>query len=103
MAGFTDGNRTFFSAIVDSVKKIGNLGMAYEDLVMRNSQAVGISEAEFLAKGGIKDEAFLMGLRRADVNTKQYISYFEGLQEQKTLSTRICTESRNRVHIGHYM
>ena len=77
MAGFTDGNRTFFSAIVDSVKKIGNLGMAYEDLVMRNSQAVGISEAEFLAKGGIKDEAFLMGLRRADVNTKQYISYFD--------------------------
>jgi hypothetical protein len=77
VAGFTDGNRNFFSAIVDSVKKIGNLGMAYEDLVMRNSQAVGVTEAQFLEKGGIKDEAFLAGLRRADVSTKQYISYFD--------------------------
>ena len=77
MAGFTDGNRSFFNAIVDSVKKIGNLGMAYEDMVMRNSQAIGATEAQFVEKGGIKDEAFLVGLRRADITTKQYISYFD--------------------------
>ena len=77
MAGFTDDKKTFFSAIVDSVKKVGSFGMSYEDLVIKNSQAVGVSEAQFLQKGGIKDEAFLFGLRRADTTTKQYIAYFD--------------------------
>ncbi len=95
MAGFTDGNKTFFSSIVDSIKKVSSFGMAYEDLVIKNSQAVGVTEAQFLQKGGIKDEAFLFGLRRADTSTKQYIAYFEGLQKQKTLLTRICTEPRD--------
>ncbi len=77
MAGFTDGNRTFFSTIIDSIKKVGNFGMAYGDLVVKNSQAVGVTEAQFLKKGGIKDESFLYGLRRADTTTKQYIAYFD--------------------------
>ena len=77
MAGFTDDKKTFFSAIIDSVKKVGSFGMSYEDLVIKNSQAVGVSEAQFLQKGGIKDEAFLFGLRRADTTTKQYIAYFD--------------------------
>jgi hypothetical protein len=77
MAGFTDGRKTFFNAIVDSVKNIGSFGMAYEDLVIKNSQAVGVTEAEFLKRGGIKDENFLAGLKRADSVTKQYIAYFD--------------------------
>jgi hypothetical protein len=77
MAGFTDGRKTFFNSIVDSVKKIGAFGMAYEDLVIKNSQAVGVTEAEFLKRGGIKDENFLAGLKRADSVTKQYIAYFD--------------------------
>ena len=77
MAGFTDGNKTFFSSIVDSIKKVTSFGMAYGDLVVRNSQAVGITEAQFLKKGGIKDEAFLYGLRRSDTTTQQYIAYFD--------------------------
>lgn len=77
MAGFTDGNKTFFSSIIDNIKKISSFGMAYGDLVVRNSQAVGITESQFLEKGGIKDEAFLFGLRRSDTTTKQYISYFD--------------------------
>lgn len=77
MAGFTDGNKTFFSSIVDSIKKVGSFGMAYGDLVVKNSQAVGVSEAQFLKKGGIKDEAFLFGLKRSDTTTKQYIAYFD--------------------------
>jgi hypothetical protein len=77
MAGFTDGKKTFLNSIVDSVKKVGAFGMAYGDLVIKNSQAVGVTEAEFLKKGGIKDEAFLAGLKRADSVTKQYIAYFD--------------------------
>lgn len=77
MAGFTDNRKTFFSSIIENIKKVGSFGMAYGDLVVRNSQAVGVSEAEFLKKGGIKDEAFLFGLRRADTVTKQYIAYFD--------------------------
>jgi hypothetical protein len=77
MAGFTDGNKTFFSSIIDSVKKVSSFGMAYGDLVVKNSQAVGVTEAQFLKKGGIKDEAFLFGLRRSDTATKQYIAYFD--------------------------
>jgi len=77
MAGFTDSNKTFFSSIIESVKKVGSFGMAYGDLVVKNSQAVGVTEAEFLKKGGIKDEAFLYGLRKSDTTTKQYIAYFD--------------------------
>ena len=55
MAGFTDGNKTFFSSIVDSIRKVGSFGMAYGDLVVKNSQAVGVTEAQFLKKGGIKE------------------------------------------------
>ena len=77
MAGFTDGNKTFFSSIVDSIRKVGSFGMAYGDLVVKNSQAVGVTEAQFLKKGGIKDEAFLFGLKRSDTTTKQYIAYFD--------------------------
>lgn len=77
MAGFTDGSKTFFSSIIESIKKVGSFGMNYGDLVVKNSQAVGVSEAEFLKKGGIKDESFLFGLRRSDTTTKQYIAYFD--------------------------
>jgi len=59
MAGFTDGKKTFFSSIVENIKKVGNFGMAYGDLVVKNSYAVGVTEAQFLKKGGIKDESFL--------------------------------------------
>jgi len=77
MAGFTDDKRTFFSSIIENVKKVGSFGMAYGDLVVKNSQAVGVTEAQFLKKGGVKDESFLFGLRRADTVTKQYIAYFD--------------------------
>jgi hypothetical protein len=74
MAGLTDEKKSFFSSIIENIKKVGSFGMAYEDLVIKNSQAVGITEAQFLQKGGIKDESFLFGLRRADTSTKQYIA-----------------------------
>lgn len=80
MAGFTDQQNStnpFYRNVLESIKKIGSFGMSYGDMVVKNSQAVGTTEALFLQKGGITDESFLYSLRRADTTTKQYISYFD--------------------------
>jgi hypothetical protein len=73
MAGFTDQRGNFINSIMNSVKKIGSFGMAYGDLVVKNSQAVGVTEAQFLKNGGITDESFLYTLRKSDSTSKQYI------------------------------
>lgn len=80
MAGFIEGNNNnnkFLDTIINSIKKVTSFGMSYGDLVVKNSQAVGVSEASFLEKGGIRDLPFLYGLRKADISTKQYIAYFD--------------------------
>ena len=77
MAGFTDQRGNFINSIMNSVKKIGSFGMAYGDLVVKNSQAVGVTEAQFLKNGGITDESFLYTLRKSDSTSKQYIAYFD--------------------------
>jgi hypothetical protein len=77
MAGFTDQRGNFINSIMNSVKKIGSFGMAYGDLVVKNSQAVGATEAQFLKNGGITDESFLYTLRKSDSTSKQYIAYFD--------------------------
>ena len=51
--------------------------MNYGDMVVKNSQAVGTTEAMFLKQGGIQDENFLYALRKAATTAKQYIAYFD--------------------------
>lgn len=79
MAGFLDNNRNnpFFSNVLNALRKIGSFGMSYGDMVVKNSQAVGTTEAVFTQKGGILDENFLYTLRKADTTAKQYIAYFD--------------------------
>jgi len=79
MAGFTEGrgNNSFFQGVIENIKRIGSFGMYYGDMVVRNSQAVGTTEASFLQKGGITDDSLLYAIRKADTTTKQYISYFD--------------------------
>ena len=80
MAGFTThmGEASpFFKNALNKLKRIGSFGMYYGDMVIKNSQGVGVSEAMFLKKGGIEDENFLYSLRRADTTSKQYIAYFD--------------------------
>jgi hypothetical protein len=80
MAGFTTqqgGNNPFYRRALEGLKKIGSFGMYYGDMVVKNSQAVGVTESMFLSKGGIEDENFLYSLRRADTSSKQYIAYFD--------------------------
>jgi len=85
LAGFLDNGKQVFSAISDTFRKITSFGMSYGDMVIKNSQAVGTTEASFLAKGGIQDEAFLYGLRRADTTTKQYVSYYDKDHKSKRI------------------
>ena len=79
MAGFLGDNRSnpFFSNVLNNLRKIGSFGMNYGDMVVKNSQAVGKTEAMFLAQGGVQDENFLYSLRKADTTAKQYIAYFD--------------------------
>jgi predicted ATPase len=79
MAGFLGDNRVnpFFSNVLSSLKKIGSFGMSYGDMVVKNSQAVGTTEAMFLDKGGVLDENTLYSIKKTDTTSKQYIAYFD--------------------------
>jgi hypothetical protein len=79
MAGFNENPNTnpVFQRIRDSIKNLSNFGLRYGDMVVKNSQAIGSTEAEFLKKGPIEDETTLFSLGRQDTTTRQYISYFD--------------------------
>jgi hypothetical protein len=82
MAGFTDSTPSgspVVQRIRDSLKKLSTFGMKYDDMVIRNSQAVGVSEAAFLNKNksNVEDETMLWTLAKQDITTKQFISYFD--------------------------
>lgn len=83
MAGFTDKNNQsqspIFQRIRDSMKNLSTFGMKYNDMVIRNSQAVGVTEASFLNKNksNVEDESLLWTLAKQDITSKQFISYFD--------------------------
>lgn len=80
MAGFLDSNtndNTLFTRIKSSVKGLSNFGMRYNDLVIKNSQAIGTTEAAFLQNGPVDDEGLLYSLGRQDTTTREYITYFD--------------------------
>lgn len=79
MAGFVENpnSNPIFQRIRDSVKNLSNFGLRYGDMVVKNSQAIGATEAEFLKKGPIEDETMFFSLGRQDTTTRQYISYFD--------------------------
>lgn len=79
MAGFNENPNTnpIFQRIRDSIKNLSNFGLRYGDMVIKNSQAIGTTEAEFLKKGPIEDETTFFSLGRQDTTTRQYISYFD--------------------------
>lgn len=79
MAGFNDNQNgsPVFQRIRESVKSLSNFGMRYGDMVIKNSQAIGSVEAEFMKKQSVDDENLLYSLGRQDTTTKQFISYFD--------------------------
>lgn len=78
MAGFIDrvGVNPIFGQLSKSLKTLANLGMKYEDMVIRQSRAVGVTEAEFGNQGYLPEE-FLYSLSLADVGAKKFIAFFD--------------------------
>jgi len=78
MAGFLDrvGVNPIFGQISKSLKNLANLGMRYEDMVVKQSRAVGVTEAEFGNQGYLPEE-FLYSLALADVGQKKFIAFFD--------------------------
>jgi hypothetical protein len=79
MAGFNENQEgsPIFQRIRESVKSLSNFGMRYGDMVIKNSQAIGSIEAEFMKKQAIDDESLLYSLGRQDTTTRQFISYYD--------------------------
>jgi hypothetical protein len=81
MAGFIDNfsqNNPNMGRILKTVSKIGSFGMEYKDLVVKNSQAIGVSEAmmrQRLALGDA-DEDFIYTVIRYDFGRAFYESAF---------------------------
>ena len=65
--------------ILKSVSKIGSFGMEYKDLVVKNSQAIGVSEAMMRERMGLtdSDEDFIFSLASQDTSNRKYIAYFD--------------------------
>jgi hypothetical protein len=54
--------------------------MKYEDMIVKNSQAISRAEGEFLEKGGgfpDEDEEFIYAISDRDTGGKKYIGYFD--------------------------
>jgi len=64
------------SRFYKTLKKISQLGMYYDDLIIKQSQAIGTSEA-LLGSYGYMPEDFLYTLALSDIGQKQYIGYFD--------------------------
>ena len=79
MAGFT--NKSVFGIASNAVKRLSSLGMEYEDMVVRQSRAVGITEAEFGNQGYVSQD-MMYSLAMADIGQKKFIAFFD--KEYKT-------------------
>ena len=82
MAGFIDNfsqNNPNMGRILRAVSKIGSFGMEYKDLVVKNSQAIGVSEAMMRQRLSLtdSDEDFIFSLAAADTTSRKYIAYFD--------------------------
>jgi len=78
MAGFIDraGTNPIFGQISKSLKNLSSLGMKYEDMVVKQSRAVGVTEAEFGLQGYLPEE-FLYSLALNDIGQKKFIAFFD--------------------------
>jgi hypothetical protein len=82
MAGFLDSLQNFnpnFARIVKSISGLGTFGMDYNDLVIKDSMAVGISEANLRERFGFSedDEDFIYSIAAQDTSIRKYIAYFD--------------------------
>ena len=83
MAGFLDflrPNESALGNILRSLGKVSKFGMDYDDMVVRNSQAIGKTEGYFFNQQGTgftQDDAFYWTLSYQDTRVRKYIAYFD--------------------------
>ncbi len=79
MAGYLDRflNNKLFAGIADKVREISTLGIRYNDMLIKNSRAIGYTEAQFMSQGLITDENLAYTLALSDTSVKKYIAYFD--------------------------
>jgi hypothetical protein len=83
MAGFVDqntGRGGVFNRIYQTLTRVAKLGMAYDDMVINNSQAIGRVESQFYNQedtGFTDNEAFRWTVGYQDIKTRKYIAYFD--------------------------
>jgi hypothetical protein len=86
MAGFADrkGSLTKGNPVSDALKRLSRLGMNYDDMVLRNSRAVGFTENQIgfgmmNPMGSDADDMYYLfaSLSMTDVANKKNISYFD--------------------------
>jgi hypothetical protein len=82
MSGFLDNLQNFnpnFARIFKTLSGLGTFGMDYNDLVIKDSMAVGISEANLRERFGFSedDEDFIYSIAAQDTSIRKYIAYFD--------------------------
>jgi hypothetical protein len=82
MAGFLDNvaERTFLGNLYKNLSRIGKFGMEYQDMVIKNSQAIGSTESNFFNEQGTgftENDAFRWTLGYQDTQIRKYIAYFD--------------------------
>jgi hypothetical protein len=81
MAGFFDRkDDSLSSRLASSIRKIANLGMNYDDMVIKQSMAVGSTESMFAHIAGadaLTQSELQYALAIQDVGPKKYITYFD--------------------------
>lgn len=96
MAGFVErkGPLSKGNPITKALKNLSSLGMSYDDMVIRNSRAIGYTENEmgyqFNPMGSDADDIYGMfaSLSLADTNLKKNISFFDKNYTKKRDSLR---------------
>jgi len=82
MAGFLDflrPNESALGNIIRNLGKVSKFGMQYDDMVVRNSQAIGKTEGAFSQQGTgfTQDDAFYWTASYQDTKVRKYIAYFD--------------------------
>lgn len=82
MAGFIDSLGKInpnISRILKTISGLGSFGMDYKDMVIQDSMAIGVSEANMRERFGFSDsdEDFIYSIAAQDTSNRKYIAYFD--------------------------
>ena len=96
MAGFTTrfGALSNENVVSKALKQLSSLGMNYDDMVIRNSKAIGTTEAELGYQmnpmGFANDDMYALfaSLSLTDTTLKKNISFFDKNYQKKRIELR---------------